>query len=89
MKKNKQEELKAEDIGSAPARKEFKKKNVEAKPAIPASGLFGLGLFFVAVSILYANYMTFFGMDFSWVNVALLTPSSVFVVCVMVYKFIK
>lgn len=88
-----QELLDPSDFGSAPPRKESKKKAkqapVSSRPCIPVSGIYGVLLFFVSISILYANYMTFFGMDFSWTNVALLFPSTAFVALLVLYKFIK
>lgn len=88
---SKQELLDPSDFGSAPERKDNKKAKQApvSRPSIPVSGPFGVILFFVSVSILYANYMTFFGMDFNWVNVVLLTPSTLFVVGLILYKFVK
>lgn len=87
MSKNK-DLLDPSEIGTAPKRKE-KKATDSTQPAIPVTGLFGLGLFLVAISIGYANYMVYFGTEFSVANVALLTPSTLFVAALSVYKFIK
>jgi hypothetical protein len=57
--------------------------------ALPLNGMIGFGLFLVCVSIAYANYMVFFGTDFDWINTALLTPSTIFVAGLALYKFVK
>ena len=84
-----QELLDPSDFGSARKEKKKAKQAPVSKHSIPVSGLFGVILFFVSASILYANYMTFFGMDFNWVNIVLLTPSTLFVAGLILYKFVK
>lgn len=59
------------------------------KAVLPLSGLTGFGLFLVCVSIAYANYMVFFGTEFSVVNTALLAPSTLFVAGLALYKFVR
>jgi hypothetical protein len=72
-----------------------KNKSVESsapkktKATLPLNGFMGFGLFLVCVSIAYANYMVFFGTEFSIVNTLLLTPSTLFVATLALYKFIK
>lgn len=59
------------------------------KRGLPLDGVFGLFLLFVCGSIVYANYMVFVGLPFSWLNVGLLTPSTLFVAGFLLFKAAK
>lgn len=78
------------DIGTAKRPKTNKTvSTTNSQPAIPVSGVWGVLLFFVSVSIIFANYMVFFGSPFSWTTVGLLAPSTAFVALLVLYKFVK
>lgn len=65
-----------------------KKNVVKTHSSIPVSGFSGLALLFVAASILYANYVVFFG-TVGMVSKIALIPSSLFVLAFFTYKAIK
>lgn len=83
----KQDLLDADTIGSAPARKS-KKQPENTSTTIPVSGLFGLGILFVAISIGYANYIVFFGTD-DLISKIMLIPSTLFVAVFLLLKALK
>lgn len=60
-----------------------------SKATMPLNGVTGFGLFLVCISIAYANYMVFFGTNFSVTNTALLAPSTLFVAALALYKFVR
>jgi len=55
---------------------------------IPVNGLAGLALLFVCISIVYANYVVFFGTT-GLVTKVMLIPSSLFVIAFLIYKSTK
>lgn len=59
-----------------------------ARNGIPVHGLAGLALLFVSVSIVYANYVVFFGTT-GLVPKLMLIPSSLFVLAYLIYKSLK
>lgn len=59
------------------------------RTGLPVHGTFGLFLLFVCGSIVYSNYMVFVGLPFSWLNVGLLAPSTLFVAGFLIYKAAK
>ena len=71
----------------------MKKQVKEVKPTkvykgIPTSGIAGIGILFVSVSILFANYQVYFGVD-SMVSKVMLIPSTLFVAGFLVLKALK
>lgn len=85
MGKN-QDLLDASDIGSLPARKAQKKVNNSTYVNI--SGVSGLALFAVCVSILYMAYMVYFGTD-DLISKVMLAPAVAFVAAFFIIKSIK
>lgn len=71
------------------------KKVKEVKPTvtkvyngIPTSGIAGIAILFVCVSIGYANYTVFFGVD-NLIAKLMLIPSTLFVAGFLVVKALK
>lgn len=59
------------------------------KPAgLPVHGIYGIFLLTVAVSIIYANYRVFFGVEDLTARIMLI-PSTIAVVTFLVYKAAK
>lgn len=66
----------------------MKKEKQEIKKGIPVSGVAGILLLFVVVSIAYANYVVYFGTE-GWLPKLMLIPSTVFVGVFLFYKAYK
>jgi len=64
------------------------KYNKDIKQGLPVTGVYGVAILFVCVSILYANYIVFFGTEGLLSKVVLL-PSTLFVAGFLVYKSLK
>ena len=64
------------------------KKETPIKKGIPVSGLAGILLLFVAVSIAYANYVVYFGTE-GLLPKIMLIPSTLFVGVFLFYKAYK
>ena len=62
------------------------KKEVKSIPK--TNGIVGLALLFVSVSIVYANYIVFFGTN-DPISKIMLIPSTVFVLTFLVHKAVK
>ena len=64
-------------------------KQVVAKPTgIPVHKGYGILMLFVAVSILYANYVVYFGTE-GLIPKLMLIPSTLFVAGLLIFKAIK
>lgn len=55
---------------------------------LPVTGVAGLAILFVCISIAYANYMVYFGTD-DFVSKLMLLPSTLFVAAFLLYKAVK
>lgn len=60
----------------------------DIKQGIPVHGVYGVAVLFVCASILFANYVVYFGTD-GLTTKLLLVPSTIFVAAFLVYKAIK
>jgi hypothetical protein len=87
--------LKLKEGISKMANKSNKTEQAPAKPAkknntqgIPVHGVMGLALLFVVASIVYANYVVFFGTQ-GLIPKLMLIPSSIFVLAFLVHKSVK
>ena len=58
------------------------------RQGLPIHGIFGLALLFVCVSIVFANYMVYFGTS-DIVSKLMLLPSTLFVVIFLTIKAVK
>lgn len=85
MSKN-QDLLDASEIGSIPGRKS--KKTVDNSTRVNISGISGLLLFAVCISILYMAYMVIFGTD-DIISQAMTAPALLFVIIFLVIKSLK
>jgi hypothetical protein len=63
-------------------------KEVKVYRGIPISGLWGIGMLFVCISIGYANYLVYFGTD-DWLPKLMIVPSTIFIAYFLVTKAIK
>ena len=68
-----------------PKPKELYDKQVKG---IPVSGIWGVAILFVCISIGYANYTVFFGTE-GWIPKVMLIPSTLFVAAFLAFKAIK
>ena len=58
------------------------------RQGLPIHGIFGLALLFVCVSIVFANYMVYFGTS-DMISKLMLLPSTLFVVIFLTIKAVK
>ena len=65
-----------------------KKETIKQSKGMPVSGLAGIYLLFVSVSIAYANYIVFFGTE-GLLPKLMLIPSTLFVGAFLFYKAFK
>lgn len=85
MSKN-QDLLDASEIGSIPARKN--KKATDNSTYVNISGITGLALFAVCISIAYMSYMVIFGTT-DIISQAMTAPALLFVVFFLINKSLK
>lgn len=67
---------------------QLKQKKAKRTGGIPVTGIWGFLLLLVAVSVMYANYRVFFGVD-ELVPRIMLAPSTLAVVVFLIYKSTK